>query len=344
MNQMEPRESTNQMNQQVTKSVSCETTLKLLDHVQEALLFLDGSKIAYANKKAKEFFGECEGSDLFELLILEKGTLLVDSIHSDSLQGNLEFEDKVFSGKKGGWIHFHITYVKQLSAIILRDITQERILQEAKDNMSVLVAHELKNPLSVLLSTISEMIEDEDDEENLRKLLTVEKQALRLRRIVEQIEYITMAQLGLYTPKPVFINVKRLLDSVLDDIIELAQKKSITIEKQISIDNIVADEFIIRTILRNLISNAVKYSFENSRVIVKITQDYISVRDFGVGIPDEDIPKIFNRFYRTSTAVKMASGSGLGLAVVKHLANIADYRIEVKSQRMIGTEFIVYLR
>lgn len=332
------------MNPTENRLSNTELATKLLDHVQEAVFVLNGSKIIYANKRAKEFFGECEGLDLFELLILEKGTLLVDAIHSDNYKNTLEFEDRVFSSKKGGWVYFHISYIKELSTLILRDITQEKILQEAKDNMSVLIAHELKNPLGVLLSTISEMIEDEDDEESLKKLLAVERQALRLKRIVEQVEYITRAQLGLYTPKPVTINVRRLVETVLDDVKELAHTKSIKIEKHIDVEKLEADEFIIRTILKNLLSNAVKYSFENSKVIIKITEGYISVRDFGVGIPEEEIPKIFNRFYRTSTGVKMASGSGLGLAVVKHLANIANYRIEVKSQHMIGTEFIVYFR
>jgi two-component system OmpR family sensor kinase len=316
--------------------------LSILDYIDEIILFLNDTTVVYSNKKAKEYFGDCEGHNIFELLIFEKGSLLVDAIHSQDAQESVEFEDRIFSNRRGGWIYFKLRYIKESSVLILKDITEERNLQEVKMNISSLIAHELKNPIGVLLSHISELIEDETDEENIVRFLKIEKQALRINRIVEQVEYITMAQLGLYTPKVASVNIKKLVESVIDDISELIEVRKAKIEKHLSVDKINGDEFIIRTILKNLLSNAVKYSFDNSKVIVKITDEFISVRDFGVGIPDEEIPKIFNRFYRTSTGVKMASGSGLGLAVVKHLANIANYRIEVKSQHMIGTEFIVY--
>lgn len=316
--------------------------LNILDYIDEIILFLNDTTVVYSNKKAKEYFGDCEEHNIFELLIFEKGSILVDAIHSQDAQESVEFEDRIFSNRRGGWIYFKLRYIKESSVLILKDITEERNLQEVKMNISSLIAHELKNPIGVLLSHISELIEDETDEENIVRFLKIEKQALRINRIVEQVEYITMAQLGLYTPKVASVNIKKLVESVIDDISELIEVRKAKIEKHLSVEKINGDEFIIRTILKNLLSNAVKYSFDNSKVIVKITDEFISVRDFGVGIPDEEIPKIFNRFYRTSTGVKMASGSGLGLAVVKHLANIANYRIEVKSQHMIGTEFIVY--
>jgi len=319
-----------------------EAMLNILDYIDEIILFLNDTTVVYSNKKAKEYFGDCEEHNIFELLIFEKGSILVDAIHSQDAQESVEFEDRIFSNRRGGWIYFKLRYIKESSVLILKDITEERNLQEVKMNISSLIAHELKNPIGVLLSHISELIEDEIDEENIVRFLKIEKQALRINRIVEQVEYITMAQLGLYTPKVASVNIKKLVESVIDDISELIEVRKAKIEKHLSVEKINGDEFIIRTILKNLLSNAVKYSFDNSKVIVKITDEFISVRDFGVGIPDEEIPKIFNRFYRTSTGVKMASGSGLGLAVVKHLANIANYRIEVKSQHMIGTEFIVY--
>jgi len=319
-----------------------EAMLNILDYIDEIILFLNDTTVVYSNKKAKEYFGDCEGYNIFDLLVFEKGSLLVDAIHSQDAQESVEFEDRIFSNRRGGWIYFKLRYIKENSILILKDITEERNLQEVKMNISSLIAHELKNPIGVLLSHISELIEDETDEENIVRFLKIEKQALRINRIVEQVEYITMAQLGLYTPKVASVDIKKLVESVIDDISELIEVRKAKIEKQLSVNKINGDEFIIRTILKNLLSNAVKYSFDNSNVIVKITDEFISVRDFGVGIPDEEIPKVFNRFYRTSTGVKMASGSGLGLAVVKHLANIANYRIEVRSQHMIGTEFIVY--
>lgn len=315
---------------------------RILDNVDELFFLIEGTKVSEINKKAKEYFGECVGADIFDLLILEKGNLLVDAVHDGEGKDVVEFEDKVFSSKKGGWFFFRVRYLKDVGVLILKDKTQEKYLHDTKMNMSVLIAHELKNPIGVISSAVSELMEEEEDISKIEILARVQKNIERLSRIIQQIEYITMAQLGVYTPKVEKIDVRKLVELVVDDLEGLINTKRIEVLKEIKVDFLNGDQFILRTILRNLLSNALKYSFENSKVIVEITKDYLSVRDFGVGIPDEELPRIFERFYRTPTGVRMSTGSGLGLAVVKHLSNLASYKVEVESQHMIGTKFTVY--
>ncbi|MCX7654132.1 MAG: HAMP domain-containing histidine kinase [Fervidobacterium sp.] len=319
-----------------------EKTLEfLLDNIDECVFMLEGTTIVYENKLSREYFGESVGSNVFDFLIFEKSTVLVDAIHSKKSNS---FEAKIFLNKKGGWHDFLVKYLAHINTLILKDLTFLKNVEEAKINMSVLISHELKNPLGVIESLLSELIENEEDEEKLDKLWKIQRQTKRLNRIIQQIEYITMAQLGLYIPRNETVNVQKLVSEVLEDVEHIRQKKNIKINLNIAEKTLEADMFIIRTILKNLVSNALKYSFENSQIIVEIDKEKIIVQDFGIGVPNSEKEKVFSRFYRSQTAVKMASGSGLGLAVVKHLSNIAGYKIDFESQHLIGTKVTVWIK
>ncbi len=312
----------------------------ILDNIEEAVFVLEGVTIVYQNRLAIEYFGESSGVNIFDLLIFEKSTLLVEAIHD---RKSTNFEAKIFLNKKGGWHDFLVKYLSDINVLILKDLTFVKNVEEAKMNMSVLISHELKNPLGVIESLLSDLIENEEDEEKIDKLWKIEKQSKRLNRIIQQIEYITMAQLGLYVPRKESINTQKLVSEVLEDVEHIRQKKNIKINTNVIAKQIEGDPFIVRTILKNLISNALKYSFENSQIIVEIDDEKMVVQDFGIGVPDSEKEKVFSRFYRTQTAIKMASGSGLGLAVVKHLSNIAGYKIDFESQYLIGTKVTVWI-
>ncbi len=311
----------------------------VLNAIDDIVFILEKSNIIFANKSAESYFGECEGSNVFDLLIFEKSTLLVEAIHEAK---TVNFESKIFLTKSGGWGYFRLKYVPELQMLILRDITIIKNVEEAKINMSVLISHELKNPIGVIKVIVSDLLENEENKEKIEKFWQIAKQTQRLERIIQQVEYITMAQLGIYEPKNEKINPSKIIAEVIEDIEDLRKGKNISIETKISTKVINTDAFIFRTILKNLLSNAVKYSFDNSKVIIDLTDKRLVVQDFGVGVADSEKDKIFDRFYRTSTAIRMASGSGLGLSVVKHLASIANYKIEFESQHLIGTRVIVW--
>ncbi|MGC8902416.1 MAG: ATP-binding protein [Fervidobacterium sp.] len=313
----------------------------ILNAIDDAIFILEQSNIVFANKGAESYFGECEGSNILDFLIFEKSTILVEAIHE---MKPVDFESKVFLTKRGGWGSFHFKYVPQSQTLILKDITLAKNVEEAKVNMSVLISHELKTPIGAMKVFLSDLLENEEEKEKIGKLWEIAKQVQRLERIIQQIEYITMAQLGIYEPKKEHVNVHKILSEVLEDVEELVKAKNIRIETKVSTKFINTDVFIFRTILKNLLSNAIKYSFDNSTVIVDISDERLIVQDFGVGVADSEKEKIFERFYRTPTAVKMASGSGLGLSVVKHLANVVNYKIEFESQHLIGTKVSVWFQ
>jgi signal transduction histidine kinase len=108
-----------------------------------------------------------------------------------------------------------------------------------------------------------------------------------------------------------------------------------------------ADRDKIKQVLLNLLSNAVKYNRPNGTVIVTGAFDSndisISIQDTGVGIPDESIPHLFEKFYRVREHESKASGTGLGLSITKQIVQGHNGRIEVKSKMGVGTSFTVYI-
>jgi two-component system phosphate regulon sensor histidine kinase PhoR len=108
-----------------------------------------------------------------------------------------------------------------------------------------------------------------------------------------------------------------------------------------------ADRDKIKQILLNLLSNAIKYNRPNGSVIVSGTFDAtdlsITIQDTGVGIPDESIPHLFEKFYRVREHESKASGTGLGLSITKQIVQGHNGRIEVKSKMGVGTSFTVYI-
>lgn len=96
-------------------------------------------------------------------------------------------------------------------------------------------------------------------------------------------------------------------------------------------------------LVRNLITNAIKYNKVNGHVFVTLTKDYLKVKDTGIGIETKNINRIFERFYRVDKSrSRNDGGTGLGLAIVKHICLNYAFKIEVNSKIMDGSEFVVY--
>jgi len=137
------------------------------------------------------------------------------------------------------------------------------------------------------------------------------------------------------------------LDAIIIDIIseykQLIKDKNITIEFE-SFENISSfgDPVLVKILLSNIIQNSIKYSKKNSKIIIVLSKNLLSIQDFGIGIKEKDIMYIFDRFYRVDEA-RGRSGYGLGLSIVKNIANLHNYTIEIKSVFGEYTNFILKL-
>jgi Signal transduction histidine kinase len=176
-------------------------------------------------------------------------------------------------------------------------------------------------------------------QENLAKM---ERHLNRMQRILEQLILLSKIEQENYQP---FVR-KIVLEQVLREVIHeyeqrIAQKRiSLSLEKtNVMIE---ADEEALKIVLRNLISNAVKYANEASRVEIKRRGDLLLVRDEGLGIPEQELKNVTARFYRAKN-VRSISGSGLGLAIVKHILRRLNITWAIHSKLNVGTTVFLEL-
>jgi signal transduction histidine kinase len=145
-------------------------------------------------------------------------------------------------------------------------------------------------------------------------------------------------------------DTRNLADTVIADVAQAADERGHRIEVTIGpgADNIRADPAKIHDALRNLVANAITYSPERSTVGIDVTADggrtTIAVSDEGPGIPEEDLTRVFERFYRVDKSrARDPGGTGLGLAIVKHLVELHGGRVRVENRPEGGARFMITL-
>ncbi|MCQ1528111.1 two-component system histidine kinase PnpS [Lutispora saccharofermentans] len=233
--------------------------------------------------------------------------------------------------------------------ITLQDVTQIRKLERIKSEFVANVSHELKTPLTSIKGFIETLKEGAVKDENtaLKFLNIIDYEAERLTNLITDILVLS----ELENKKEKTAQEKFSIETSIDEVIMIfksqAEKKNIKIEKNIEEDIgfLFGPRDKFKQMIINLIDNAIKYSGENSKVMIEaLVEDerkVISIQDFGIGIPEGSIPRIFERFYRVDKARSKAiyGGTGLGLSIVKHIAISFGAEISVESQPGKGTKF-----
>jgi signal transduction histidine kinase len=223
---------------------------------------------------------------------------------------------------------------------------------EAKNDFIVLMTHELKAPLSAIQGLLDVMRKGYVGTITDKQKELIERMQKRIDSVLE----LSAELLDIYKWQSKWVIDKALTSVYLKDQIQkaedlfklIAQKKGITIsyevpEKQV---NVKAGEEELEKVLNNLISNAIKYTPTGGNISVQLSltdkQVTIRIKDNGIGISSEDVPKIFNEFFRTKEAkVIDPDGSGLGLPFVKKIVESLGGAIRVESEKGLGTEFTI---
>jgi two-component system OmpR family sensor kinase len=311
----------------------------IFDIFENPVLQLSTTKIINCNKSAKnwEIF---ENSDLMQHLTFDKIDILIDCILNEKY---FEHESNIYF-MKGSSKYCKIKYEPKHSILHIQDRTQFQLIKKVKSDFITSLSHELRTPMSVAKGN-AHILEDFLEEEKYKGYVKKISLSLnKLERILNQLTMLSMAEFGSYSIKHEILDPQPIYEEVINDLNKKILTKNIQLEFILQTKTLKADRFIFYTLLRNLISNSTKYSYENSKIIVKISEDEIVVQDSGIGVRDEEKERIFERFYRSSEALQFAKGSGLGLAIVKHFCELSDYKIEFDSKWMIGTTFKIKLK
>ena len=233
---------------------------------------------------------------------------------------------------------------------VLHDITHEKEISEMKNDFVSNVSHELRTPLASIKAYVELLIDGEADDEKTKREFydVIQNEANRLGRLIDNILNISRIESGLVKvdrrPQSLTVVVKDALEVIAPQ----AAQKNITLVERLTpvFYQTLADRDMLYQAVLNVLSNAVKYTPGGGEIRVETTVDearrkvVARVTDTGVGIPPQDLPFVFDKFYRAEANSRLAPGTGLGLSLVKHIVEVVHHgRMFAESQVGKGSTF-----
>jgi two-component system, OmpR family, phosphate regulon sensor histidine kinase PhoR len=236
------------------------------------------------------------------------------------------------------------------------DLTPLRRVEEMRADFVANASHELRTPLAALLGFIETLQGSarEDSKARARFLAIMQEQARRMARLIDDLLSLSRIELNAHRRPDTPVDLAPIVRQVADGLETLARDRGVTV----NIDNanamtVLGDHDELVRVFENLVENALKYGAAGRRVDIKLGQGssaegepeaQVNVRDYGPGIAPEHLPRLTERFYRVDvTESRAQGGTGLGLALVKHILNRHRGRLTIESAPGAGAVFTVHL-
>ncbi len=237
--------------------------------------------------------------------------------------------------------------------MVLHDITELRRLERVRRDFVANVSHEFKTPLTAIQGFAETLLGGalEDRENNRRFIEIIREHAARLARLTDDLLTLSRIEAGKLELNLQPVSVADLVEACLETTQFRARQKNLHVTAEIreNLPPLMGDMRRLSEVLQNLVDNAVQYTNPGGRIALHadVTPDgreiVLSVHDTGIGIPQHEQLRIFERFYRVDAArSREAGGTGLGLSIARHLAEAHGGRIEVKSEAGEGSTFSFY--
>jgi two-component system phosphate regulon sensor histidine kinase PhoR len=236
--------------------------------------------------------------------------------------------------------------------VVLRDVAEIKAGQRRYADFISSVSHEMKSPLAGIKAYVELLADGEAEEPQVREefLNVINSQANRLQRLIDNLLNLARIEAGVMHVSKNSVSLNELLSETLDIVRPAATARRITLTSEISplYLGVLADRDMLVQVAINLLSNAIKYTPEGGRVTLRSrsagAQVQFEVEDTGVGLAPEDQVKVFEKFYRVKKDRNMASGTGLGLPLAKHIVeDVHSGRLTVRSTPGAGSVFLVSL-
>jgi signal transduction histidine kinase len=238
------------------------------------------------------------------------------------------------------------------SVTIIDDITHLKQLDEMKSAFVSMVSHEIRNPLSTILSQIKILMDGLAGELGAKQTDILSKISRKVEGLVElsnNLLDLSRIEAGLIVQDKQQVQLMDILDSLVEFMQTRAKEKNISLSlKKVNLPLINADGKSMEEVFSNLITNAIIYAPEGGKVTVRgeVKGDFVGIRvsDTGYGIAPEELPRIFERFYRVKTErTRNIIGTGLGLPIVKSIIDAHNGTIQAESKEGVGSTFYVRL-
>ncbi len=332
----------------------------ILSSMINGVIAVDNQKhVMFINPAAELLFGfredEIKGRHVLEAFRNNQLDEQIQSLIHDNVQSAIEIEMHRPEHRILNMYSNPIVSSKRANerigvVIIIADVTDMRKLEFMRKDFVANVSHELKTPLTSIRGFVETLKNGAVDNVAVRDkfLDIIDMETGRLSVLIEDLLVLSDIEKRSNMIEKSQIDICKATEDVVHMLQEIGKKKNVTISFECG--NIQAELFgnsgWFKQMLINLIDNGIKYTPDDGNVWVKLKQDgddlVISIEDNGIGIPEEHIDRLFERFYRVDKArSRNVGGTGLGLAIVKHVVLSFGGQIDVKSEYGKGTEFVV---
>jgi two-component system sensor histidine kinase SenX3 len=322
----------------------------VLSVLSSSAVVLDSADHVLMASQAARTFGLVKDGQLMagELLALVRRVRR----EGETREGEIDLSGSSFGGRRASFaVRAAPLGPDGLILVLAEDQTESRRVEEVRRDFVANISHELKTPVGALALLAETMEEAADDPEAVRRFAgRMRQEASRLTYLVQDLITLSRIQAAEPVPDPLPVDLSAVVAEALDRCRMKASARGIDLVAACD-DRVVVlgDEDLLVTALRNLLDNAVAYSPERTRVVVSTSREstrtaQISVADQGIGIPERDLERIFERFYRVDPARSRATGgTGLGLAIVKHVMAAHRGNVTVWSQEGVGSTFTLHM-
>ena len=327
----------------------------VLSCLKDAVIsFGDDGKPLQINDAAKKLFAKENLSDLsldymFSLLNYDKNNFDVDASDVPAVTYN----DRIYELYFGNIRYRDVEKMREGIILVIHDVTQSYSLDRSRREFVANVSHELRTPLTTIRMVIESLAGDESissNELNKSFLSMADAESARMEVLIKNL--LTLSQLDSKTVqlnmRP--MNITESLESIATTLAYTAEKKDQTLTFTGTHEPLMVygDKIRVEQIIINIATNAVKYTGEGGTIELGLrdagSNVEITVKDTGVGIPKDDLPRLFERFYRVEKARSSdKGGTGLGLAIAKEFAMAHGGDITVESEVGVGTTFTITL-
>ena len=318
----------------------------IIDQMKEGLIIVDDQgNIILINERAKEFFPSKSYQRLIDVTILpeiigcyQKAMLGVET--SREIQSENEALFMTSQTISTDWS----TDNRRAVSLFFSNISEEKKLENAKKDFFANASHELKSPLTSILG-YAQMIEQgflETKEEVKEALEKIRQEGKRMNDIISEMLDLSRLESESKSEEYKVLSLQEALEHNINLLLTSANEKNIEIRIEGENFSVYLIKEDLDILLKNLLENAIRYNKQNGKVLISLVKakHLLSIQDTGIGIPEESLSRIFERFYRVDKSrSRKLGGTGLGLSIVKHICTNEKIQIHVASKLDEGTTF-----
>ena len=330
----------------------------ILEDISNGIVAVDAqSNILLANTAAKELFGindDVTGRYFLEVFFDSRLDRALLNVVNKGVKSSITIRTKLEEPKivKIDAASLRIDGLTVGAVMLMQDITELHKLEQMRSDFAANVSHELKTPLTSIKGFVDTLlegaVEDTGTAKKFLEIIGIETD--RLSRLINDILSLSEIELKKGNTFSKRINISAILKDAIEMMKSHARAKEISLGYLFASDEIWLNANIdrIKQMAINLIDNAIKYTPQGGSITILLEDPgdriILRVKDTGIGIAREHIPRIFERFYRVDKGrSRTMGGTGLGLAIVKHIVKSMNGQIEVNSEPGKGTEFSIYI-